>query len=168
MLQLVLGGARSGKSRFAENQAKQSGLEVIYIATAQALDDEMRSRIQHHIDSRPPWPTVEEPIALAEALVKEDAAGRFLLVDCLTLWLTNLLLAEDGVFEREVSAFISVLPTLQANVVLVSNEVGLGVIPMGELSRKYVDEAGRLNQRIAEIADKVTFCAAGLPLTLKA
>ena len=167
MLQLVLGGARSGKSRFAENQATASGLEVIYIATAQALDGEMRERIQHHIDSRPPWPTVEEPIALARALVSADGVGRFLLVDCLTLWLTNLLLAEDAVFEREVAALMRVLPQLQAQVVLVSNEVGLGVIPMGELSRRYVDEAGRLNQRIAELADRVTFCAAGLPLTLK-
>lgn len=166
MIELVLGGARSGKSRYAEQQAAIRG-EVIYIATAQALDKEMQSRIQHHRDSRPAWPTVEEPIHLARALQQADRPGCVLLVDCLTLWLTNLLLADEGVYEREREALFAVLPGLSAEVVLVSNEVGLGVVPMGELSRRYVDEAGRLNQRIAAMADKVTFCAAGLPLTLK-
>lgn len=168
MIELVLGGARSGKSRYAEELAHSSGKEVIYIATAQALDDEMGERIAHHRQSRPSnWPTVEEPLLLARVLADRDGAGQVLLVDCLTLWLTNLLLAEEGVFERETQALYAALPLLQARVILVSNEVGLGVVPLGELSRRYVDEAGRLNQRLAQLAERVTFCAAGLPLTLK-
>ncbi len=169
MLQLILGGARSGKSRLAEQIAKDSGLSVVYIATAQVLDDEMQQRIEHHRQQRPEdWQVCEEPIYLADRLLQCDQPNQLILVDCLTLWLTNLLLAEDTTLQQQqTEKLLAVLAQLQAQVILVSNETGLGVVPMGEISRRFVDEAGRLHQALGQLAHKVTFCVAGFPMILK-
>ncbi len=165
MIELVIGGARSGKSSYAERQARESGLRVTYVATCEARDDEMTTRIAHHRERRPAeWRTVEEPLLLAATLRREAAADACLLVDCLTLWLTNAMFAkrEDGI-----DKLLAVLPTLPGRVILVSNEVGWGIVPENALARRFRDEQGRLNQRIAAIADQVTLVAAGLPLGLK-
>lgn len=169
MLQLILGGARSGKSRLAEQTAINTQLAVTYVATAQALDPEMQSRIEHHQNQRPAhWSLVEEPLYLANALQKIDRSNQIILVDCLTLWLTNLLLLEDqNVQKVECEQLLKVLPTLESEIILVSNETGLGVVPLGEISRQFVDEAGRLHQALGQIADKVVFCVAGFPMILK-
>tara|TARA_R110000822_G_scaffold43774_3_gene117979 strand:+ start:7347 stop:7868 length:522 start_codon:yes stop_codon:yes gene_type:complete len=169
MHELILGGARSGKSRMAEQLAVASGLAVTYIATSQALDGEMSTRIAEHQRRRPAqWGLIEEPLALAAVLRREAAAGRCLLVDCLTLWLTNLLLCEDQTrLARERDALLDCLDTLPGRVILVSNETGLGVVPMGELSRRYVDLAGWLHQEVAQRCQRVLFCIAGLPMALK-
>lgn len=169
-VELILGGARSGKSRLAESRTSESGLEGVYIATAyQSDDEEMQARIEHHQQQRPAeWAVIEEPIELASVLTQLDSATRCVLVDCLTLWLTNLLLAEDeALFEQQIKALIEALPMLQSRVILVSNEVGHGIVPLGELNRRFVDESGRLHQRIAELADRVDFVMAGLPMRLK-
>ncbi|CAI3149025.1 Bifunctional adenosylcobalamin biosynthesis protein CobP [Acinetobacter calcoaceticus] len=169
MLQLILGGARSGKSRLAEQTAIATQLAVTYVATAQALDPEMQNRIAHHQNQRPAhWSLVEEPLFLAKTLQKIDRPNQIILVDCLTLWLTNLLLLDDqNVQEFECEQLIDVLPKLQSEIILVSNETGLGVVPLGEISRRFVDEAGRLHQALGQIADKVVFCVAGFPMILK-
>lgn len=169
MLQLILGGARSGKSRLAEQTAISTQLPVTYVATAQALDPEMQSRIAHHQNQRPAhWSLIEEPLFLANALKKIDQPNQIILVDCLTLWLTNLLLLEDqSVQQFECEQLLKVLPTLESEIILVSNETGLGVVPLGEISRRFVDEAGRLHQALGQIADKVMFCVAGFPMILK-
>lgn len=169
MKELILGGARSGKSRLAEERAEQSGLEVIYVATSQPLDDAMTERVAQHRDRRPAhWGLVEEPIALAQALDSAAGEGRCVLVDCLTLWLTNLLLDPDPQrLRRERDELVETLPALPGRIILVSNETGLGVVPLGELTRRYVDEAGWLHQTLAQLSDRVTFCVAGLPMILK-
>lgn len=169
MLELILGGARSGKSRLAERLAMQSGLAVTYIATSQALDGEMSARIQHHRQRRPAyWDLVEEPLELARALRDNAAPGRCLLVDCLTLWLTNLLMLDDDTrLAMQRDAFLEALAELPGRIILVSNETGLGVVPLGELTRRYVDEAGWLHQAVAERAERVLFTVAGLPMLLK-
>ncbi|MDN8228241.1 bifunctional adenosylcobinamide kinase/adenosylcobinamide-phosphate guanylyltransferase [Acinetobacter baumannii] len=169
MLQLILGGARSGKSRLAEQTAISMQLAVTYVATAQALDPEMQSRIVHHQNQRPAhWSLVEEPLFLAKTLQEIDRLNQIILVDCLTLWLTNLLLLEDqNIQQFECEQLLRVLPTLQSEIILVSNETGLGVVPLGEISRRFVDEAGRLHQALGQIADKVVFCVAGFPMILK-
>ncbi|MDP7814106.1 bifunctional adenosylcobinamide kinase/adenosylcobinamide-phosphate guanylyltransferase [Acinetobacter pittii] len=169
MLQLILGGARSGKSRLAEQTAINMQLAVTYVATAQALDPEMQNRIEHHQNQRPAhWSLVEEPLNLANALQKIDRPNQIILVDCLTLWLTNLLLLEDqNIQQLECEQLLKVLPTLQSEIILVSNETGLGVVPLGEISRRFVDEAGRLHQALGQIANKVVFCVAGFPMILK-
>ena len=169
MLELILGGARSGKSRFAERLAAESGLAVTYIATSQPLDGEMTERIAHHRERRPAhWTLVEEPLQLARVLREQAAANRCLLVDCLTLWLTNLLMLDDAArLAEERDALLECLDGLPGRILLVSNETGLGVVPLGELTRRYVDEAGWLHQAVAERAQRVTFMVAGLPMTLK-
>ncbi|WP_374325273.1 bifunctional adenosylcobinamide kinase/adenosylcobinamide-phosphate guanylyltransferase [Aquipseudomonas alcaligenes] len=169
MLELILGGARSGKSRLAERLATQSGLAVTYIATSQALDGEMSARIQHHRQRRPAdWGLMEEPLELARALRDNAAPGRCLLVDCLTLWLTNLLMLDDDMrLAMQRDAFLETLAELPGRIILVSNETGLGVVPLGELTRRYVDEAGWLHQAVAERAERVLFTVAGLPMLLK-
>lgn len=169
MLELILGGARSGKSRLAERLAADSDLAVTYIATSQALDGEMAARIVHHRQRRPAhWALVEEPLQLARVLREQAGAQRCLLVDCLTLWLTNLLMLEDPArLAAERDAFLECLGELPGRVILVSNETGLGVVPLGELTRRYVDEAGWLHQAVAERAERVTFMVAGLPMILK-
>jgi len=169
MLELILGGARSGKSRLAERLAADSGLEVVYIATGQAGDGEMAARIAHHRAARPAdWGLVEEPLELARALRDNAAPRRCLLVDCLTLWLTNLLMLEDDTrLAMRRDAFLEALGELPGRIILVGNETGLGVVPLGELTRRYVDEAGWLHQAVAERADRVLFTVAGLPMLLK-
>lgn len=181
MRELILGGARSGKSGLAERRADESGLRVIYIATAQALDDEMARRIAHHRARRDAdWGLVEEPLDLAGALTRHAAPDVCLLVDCLTLWLSNLLFAGNAAQQAEaglpvdcpqlsagVRMLIDTLPLLPGRQILVSNEVGSGIVPMVAVSRLFADEQGRLNQRVAALCERVTLVTAGLPLTLK-
>ena len=169
MNELILGGVRSGKSRLAEQHAQATGLPVTYLATATVQDDEMRARVAHHQAQRPShWQLVEEPLALASALQRHAAENHCVLVDCLTLWLTNLLCAEDEVrLRREIAALLEVLPGLPGQIILVSNETGMGVVPLGELTRRYCDEAGRLHQGVAQCCERVILTVAGLPLNLK-
>ena len=181
MNELILGGARSGKSTLAEQRATASGLQVVYVATAQALDGEMEHRIKLHRERRPAsWGLVESPLGLAEVLRQNAAPDVCLLVDCLTLWLSNLLFAGEAarqaeagdaidcrLFSGETGALIETLPQLPGRVIMVSNEVGCGVVPMHAVSRLFADEQGRLNQRVAAVCDRVTLVAAGLPLRLK-
>ncbi len=172
-LTLVLGGARSGKSRYAEQLAKESGLPVTYIATAQVYDAEFAQRIAHHRDRRPTdWQLVEEPFFLADALKQHAAPDRCLLVDCLTLWLAQWICddcqpPQDSSWEAEQQNFLNLLPTLPGNIILVSNEVGMGIVPLGEINRRFQDAQGRLNQAVAGLCNKAVFMAAGLPLQLK-
>lgn len=170
MQTLILGGARSGKSRYAEQLALQSQKTVVYIATAQAQDAEMQTRIAHHQASRSAeWLTIEEPLALATTLAAYAQPECILLVDCLTLWLTNLLGLDDNEqrLKTELQALYAVLPQLTGELLLVSNETGLGIVPLGELTRRYVDEAGRMHQQLAAHMQQVIFMVAGLPLVLK-
>ncbi|HLF97725.1 MAG TPA: bifunctional adenosylcobinamide kinase/adenosylcobinamide-phosphate guanylyltransferase [Methylococcaceae bacterium] len=168
MRELVLGGARSGKSRHAEQRARQSGRKVVYIATGEAGDAEMAVRIAHHRARRPEdWLTVEEPLRLAEALCTHAATERFVLVDCLTLWLGNLLEQGEERFRNERAALLEILPALPGDICLVSNEVGQGVVPVNPLARRFVDEAGRLHQELAARCERVTWIVAGLPQVLK-
>jgi adenosylcobinamide kinase/adenosylcobinamide-phosphate guanylyltransferase len=165
-LTLVLGGARSGKSRYAETLVERAGRGCVYIATAQARDDEMAARIAAHRARRPAgWATIEAPIDLPAVLADRDA-DRAVLVDCLTLWLANALLAGRDV-EADTGALLVALAACAAPVVCVSNEVGLGIVPDNALARAFRDAQGRLNQRVAAIADRVVLMAAGLPLVLK-
>ena len=168
-MQLILGGARSGKSRLAEQIAKDSNLNVTYIATAQAFDHEMQARIDHHQAQRPGhWTVIEEPLYLADCLIELDQPNQLILVDCLTLWMSNLLMHENAELQmQQCQKLLDIVPILQAEVILVSNETGLGVIPIGEISRKFVDESGRLHQQLGQIAEKVIFCVAGFPMMLK-
>ena len=164
---LVLGGARSGKSAFAEKLIVDSGLARIYLATATAGDGEMQTRIaRHRLQRGDDWTTVEEPLALVDALTREATRGRAVLVDCLTLWLSNLMLAErdPDVEARRLTRFLGVA---RYPVVLVSNEVGLGLVPDTPLGRRFRDAQGRLNQIVAALVPNVVFIAAGLPLWLK-
>ena len=184
MITLITGGARSGKSAYAELLAEQSGLHVVYLATARAGDEEMGARIHQHRERRPGhWLTVEEPLALGAALQRHAAADRFVVLDCLTLWLSNLMLVdhreeitqaekvaviEPGpVFVSEREAFLRVLADLPGQLAVISNEVGMGVVPLGALSRFFVDEAGRLNQAVAAKADRLILMVAGCPLVAK-
>ncbi|HXH03371.1 MAG TPA: bifunctional adenosylcobinamide kinase/adenosylcobinamide-phosphate guanylyltransferase [Candidatus Competibacteraceae bacterium] len=168
MKQLILGGARSGKSRLAEQRAEESGLAVVYIATAQVWDAEMAARVERHRARRPAhWGLVECPLALAATLAEQAAPGRCLLVDCLTLWLSNLLAAGDACLEQEKQALLERLPSLPGSLILVSNEVGEGIVPANALARRFRDEAGWLHQTLAGLCDRVTFTVAGLPLELK-
>lgn len=178
---LVLGGARSGKSGLAERLARASGKDVVYVATSYAGDAEMAARIEHHRARRPAgWTTVEEATALAATLQTLCAPGRIVLVDCLTLWLTNLMFSTQREFPEvgpidlpplfvdERAALLDWLDSDAAgDVVFVSNETGMGIVPYGAVSRAFVDEAGRLNQDVAARCDRVLFVAAGLPLVLK-
>ncbi len=170
---LILGGARSGKSAFAEKLAIESNLPVTYIATAQVYDAEFGSRVEHHKVRRPThWKTVEQPFNLGETLKTYAKAGECLVVDCLTLWLAQCICPDcerpDNLdWQNERNALLGTLPTLQGMVLLVSNEVGMGIVPLGEINRQFQDEQGRLNQAVAQLANKVSFVAAGLPLTLK-
>ncbi|MBO9194553.1 bifunctional adenosylcobinamide kinase/adenosylcobinamide-phosphate guanylyltransferase [Rhizobium sp. 16-449-1b] len=164
---LVLGGARSGKSRFAEQLVIDSGLERHYIATGRAWDEEMRARIdQHKADRGDLWTTHEEPLDLAGQLAAIDGEGRAVLVDCLTLWVTNLMMEERDV-AAEFAALSAYLPRAKARLVIVSNEVGLGIVPENRMAREFRDHAGRLHQMIAAAAANVYFIAAGLPLKMK-
>lgn len=166
-LTLVLGGARSGKSRFAETFLASAPGPWIYMATAQALDDEMKARIAHHKTRRgAAWRTVEAPVELPEAITKYGEDAQPLLIDCLTLWLSNLMHANKNP-EAEAERLIAALGALDGPVVVVSNEVGSSIVPDSKLARDFRDAQGRLNQRMAEVADHVVLVVAGLPLTLK-
>lgn len=169
MRSLILGGARSGKSALAERWADASGLDVVYIATAERRDVEMDARVELHRARRPAhWACIEEPLALADVLRRHMAQQRCVLVDCLTLWLSNLLCLDDAArYAHERDALLDAIANASGQVLMVSNEVGLGVVPMGELSRRFVDEAGRLHQALAGQCERVVFTAAGLPLFLK-
>lgn len=164
---LVLGGARSGKSRYAQARAESLPGELLYIATAQALDAEMEDRIaRHRADRGARWGTRDVPLDLPAAIVTNAAPGRVLLVDCLTLWMSNLLFAERDL-DAETEALAAAVAQANGPVLLVANEVGLGIVPDNALARRFRDAAGRLNQTIAAVADEVQFVAAGLPLRLK-
>jgi adenosylcobinamide kinase/adenosylcobinamide-phosphate guanylyltransferase len=173
VLELVLGGARSGKSRLAEERAIATGKQLIYLATAETRDREMSDRVQLHQARRDEqWSLIEEPFKLAQTLQKHSRPDNCILVDCLTLWITNALLKNQEsepslVWETERAELLSVLKSLPGDVVFVSNEVGQGVVPMGELTRKFVDEAGLLHQDLAKICESVLFVVAGLPQFLK-
>lgn len=165
MKELILGGARSGKSAHAQRCAADSGLPVTVIVTGSAGDEEMAERIAHHRAARPAdWRVVEAPRGLAAALRAETAMGRCVIVDCLTLWLMNVI---DSEFEAERQALFDALPDLHGEVLFVANEIGLGIVPMGAETRRFRDGAGRLNQDLAAACERVTFVAAGLPLVLK-
>ncbi len=168
MKNLILGGMRSGNSRLAERLAQQSGLPVTYIATALPGDEEMRRRIAAHCQRRPEaWTVVEEPYALAGVLRMHAAAGHCAIVDCLTLWLTQLMCGDDERCLRARDALLAAVPDLADHLILVSNETGLGTVPMDALSRRFCDEAGRLHQVLAACCDRVVFTVAGLPMVLK-
>lgn len=180
MRTLVLGGARSGKSRYAETLANASGKEVVYLATATASDGEMSARIAHHRASRPAhWITVEETEALGDQLDRLASPHRLILIDCLTLWLSNLMFTgadsypEVGEitlpprFDAQQAMLVAALARCDSDVVMVSNEVGMGLTPMGALSRRFMDEQGRLNQSMAARCERAVFIAAGLPIFLK-
>jgi adenosylcobinamide kinase/adenosylcobinamide-phosphate guanylyltransferase len=163
-LTLVLGGARSGKSRYAEGLVMRAAPPWTYVATAEALDEEMRARIAHHRlrrDAR--WRTLEAPLDLVGAVAQTSGPT---LIDCLTLWLSNVLLAGRGV-QAESERLLAAMATAPGPLVAVSNEVGLGLVPETPLGRAFRDAQGRLNQTVAAVADRVIFMAAGLPLTLK-
>ncbi|MDU0341006.1 bifunctional adenosylcobinamide kinase/adenosylcobinamide-phosphate guanylyltransferase [Bosea rubneri] len=165
-LTLVLGGARSGKSRHAEALIEALPAPWVYIATAQAYDDEMRARIAEHRARRSQdWRTVDAPMALPEAL-RAVPSGQPVLVDCLTLWLTNLILAERDI-AIATGELMAACREAQGPIVLVSNEVGLGIVPENALARRFRDEAGRLHQRLASQAERVVFMVAGLPMQVK-
>jgi adenosylcobinamide kinase/adenosylcobinamide-phosphate guanylyltransferase len=169
MRELILGGVRSGKSRLAEQHANDSGLDVVYVATAQVRDAEMQQRIVHHQARRPAhWQVIEAGHNLAQVLQQQAGHGRCVLVDCLTLWLTQLLCdVSEAELQREVDALLAVLPTLPGQIILVSNETNMGIVPMGELSRRYCDEAGRLHQQVGALCERVILTVAGIPLVVK-
>lgn len=164
---LVLGGARSGKSSFSERLVEASGLSMHYVATGRAWDDEMRERIDHHKERRGEgWTTHEEPLDLVSLLTRIDDEKRVVLVDCLTLWVTNLMM-EGRDMAAEFAALAAFLPEARARLILVSNEVGLGIVPENRMAREFRDHAGRLHQIVAEKSAEVYFVAAGLPLKMK-
>lgn len=171
MLELYLGGARSGKSRLAEARAVASGKTLVYIATATADDSEMAERIAHHRQQREGggWKTIEAPEQLADAIAAHASDESCVLVDCLTLWLSNWLMKDDDALWQRVRAeFLYGIQRAPGQLILVSNEVGQGVVPMGALSRRFVDEAGRLHQELAAVSERVVLVTAGLEQVLKA
>jgi len=173
MIELVMGGARSGKSRYAEQQAQLLEKPVIYIATAEAGDAEMQARIERHQADRPKcWQTLEEPIRLANAIRQYSNAENCLLIECLTLWLSNVLSDKQGelqqeLFQQEKTDLLQALSERTGHIIMVSNEVGQGVVSIHKTTRLFVDEAGRLHQDIARISDRVVFVTAGLSQVLK-
>ena len=166
---LILGGARSGKSRYGEEMALGSGLKPAYIATAEAWDDEMRERIAVHQDRRfgRGWLEIEAPLGLAEAIAENAAEDRVLLIDCLTLWLTNLMMAKRDI-DAAASTLLAVLARAPGQSILISNEVGFGIVPENAMARRFRDLAGRLHQDIARDANQVLLMVAGLPVVVKA
>lgn len=165
---LVLGGARSGKTAFAERLALHSGGKPAYLATATVLDGEMRERVQSHQATRGVrFDTIEEPLDLSRAILKAGASYDVILVDCLTLWITNLLMANEDVSNAVGELCATLMEFRQAKVILVSNEVGLGIVPDNAMARTFRDLAGSAHQRLAGVCEDVYFVAAGLPLTMK-
>lgn len=168
-ISLILGGVKSGKSALAERQASASELKVTYIATATADDLAMQQRISHHQQHRPShWQTIEEPIHLAEQLQRQCIDNHCVLVDCLTLWLTNLLMQDNDVLlKSEIDALLATLPNIKGELIIVSNETNMGIMPLGDITRRYCDEIGLLHQAIAALSDTVVLTVAGLPHILK-
>ncbi len=168
---LVLGGAKSGKSRFALNVCNSSNRERILLATAQALDQEMEERIRRHkVERGDGWHTVEEPLKVAETIGSLDSKDTVILLDCLTLWLNNLYMEygeDQEAIDKAIENLALQLTNIQGTVVMVSNEVGMGIVPDNQLSRTYRDTAGYMNQRIARLSGKVVAVLAGIPLVLK-
>ena len=166
---LILGGVKSGKSALAESLAIRSSLNVHYIATASADDGEMQKRIETHQQRRPShWQTVETPIHLAATIQQHCTANQCVLVDCLTLWLTNLLMQDDEVqLQREIDLLVDCFNNIDGTLIMVSNETNMGIMPLGELTRRYCDEIGILHQRIAKQCNNVVLTVAGLPHILK-
>lgn len=180
MRTLIIGGARSGKSAYAERLAVASRKRIVYIATAQAGDDEMKSRIAHHRERRDVyWTTVEETIELGRTIEKHSGPDTLIMVDCLTVWLSNLLFSDERsypeigviepppVFQYQRSLLLKALENAKGGVILVSNEIGQGVVPLGAISRWFVDESGRLNQDVAVVCNRAVLIVAGLPVVLK-
>lgn len=176
MKSLILGGVKSGKSRYAENLLKEflvsnqlDESRACLIATAQALDEGMLMRIERHKQQRPSsWQLLEEPIHLAQALKKAEKNSSIILIDCLTLWLTNLLMLEDERFlQTSIDEFLLAVTECSSELVLVSNETNMGIMPLGQLTRDYCDKAGMLHQSLAQICEHVSLVVAGLPLSLK-
>lgn len=164
---LVLGGARSGKSRYAQSIAEAAGGRLVFVATAQAFDDEMTDRIRRHrADRDARWTTVEAPLDLAGAIAAADSEDTVVLVDCLTLWASNLLLGEEDADAR-LALMLDVLAGARGQVILVANEVGLGIVPDNALARRFRDLAGTINQRVAAAVDRVHMTVAGIPLVVK-
>jgi adenosylcobinamide kinase / adenosylcobinamide-phosphate guanylyltransferase len=170
MKTLILGGVRSGKSRYAGELAGAKAGPVTVIATASAEDAEMSARIEAHRRKRPrEWTLIEEPLYLGAALRGADTPAGVIIVDCLTLWLSNLLCGEDAdVIRRETDNLLDTLPKLRGDCALISNEVGFGIIPASALARRFGDESGSLHQRLAALCDRVILMVAGIPVTLKA
>jgi adenosylcobinamide kinase / adenosylcobinamide-phosphate guanylyltransferase len=167
---LILGGVRSGKSRYAEQLAVTHAGSVAVIVTATAGDEEMAARIAAHRARRPAhWQVVEEPIALGRALLEVTRPGSVVIIDCLTLWLTNILTQSEGnlLLQRESDALLDAMRAVEGSVILVSNEVGSGIVPVNELARRFTDATGSLHQRLAEACDRVVWMVAALPLTIK-
>lgn len=167
---LVLGGIRSGKTALAERMAGDTNNAVVYLATATAGDDEMRVRIQRHQQQRPEgWGLEEEPLQLAQVLARQAKAAHppCILIDCMSLWLSNLLHAGEETFARERADFLQQISLYPGDLVIVSNEVGLGTIGMDPLTRRFADELGWLNQALAALSNKVMMSVAGLPMVLK-
>jgi adenosylcobinamide kinase/adenosylcobinamide-phosphate guanylyltransferase len=163
----ILGGARSGKSGFALKTAAAVPGRKAYIATAQALDDEMEQRIaRHRAERADEWQTFEEPVKIQDVIARINGAYDVLLIDCLTLWITNLMLGNDDV-EIKSQLLLDALSACRSTVFIVSNEVGLGIVPDNRLTREFRDIAGTLNQKVAAVSDEVYFMAAGLPLRMK-
>lgn len=169
MKTLILGGVRSGKSRLAEKLATGTGMHITYLATATASDAEMQTRIEEHRRHRPEdWLVIEEPLHLTSVLSEHADVGRCMIIDCLTLWLTNCLMADDiTAYEQERDAFFEILDSLQGEIIMVSNETNMGVMPLGNLTRVYCDEAGKMHQILAQISERVILTVAGLPHVLK-
>ncbi|MBV1934587.1 MAG: bifunctional adenosylcobinamide kinase/adenosylcobinamide-phosphate guanylyltransferase [Parvibaculaceae bacterium] len=164
---LVLGGARSGKSRYGEQLVERASGQHVYVATAQAWDGEMEDRIVHHQNRRgDTWVLIEEPLALADLLRTKISENQIVLVDCLTLWLSNLMGAEKNI-ETSVDDLIEAVRTCKGRAVFISNEVGQGIVPDNAMARLFRDEAGRMHQRLAEVCDAAIMVVAGLPLILK-
>ncbi|MEN3110584.1 bifunctional adenosylcobinamide kinase/adenosylcobinamide-phosphate guanylyltransferase [Uliginosibacterium paludis] len=165
---LILGGARSGKSRFAQGIAEAHAGDIELIVTAEILDKEMRERVAKHQAERPAhWHVTEAPLDLPAAVARLAQPGACVLVDCLTLWLSNILCTQPDTLEQRVQALGTAIQAAQGQLLLVSNEVGWSIVPENKLARLFRDEQGRLNQRVAALCDEVTLVAAGLPLRLK-
>ena len=163
----ITGGARSGKSSFAIAEASKAKGKKAYIATAEALDDEMKERIERHRKQRGnEWDTYEEPLEIGEVIKEIEGRFEVVVIDCLTLWLSNLMMTDNDI-GKEIEGFVSSLSTIHCSLYIVSNEVGMGIVPENEMARRFRDLAGMLNQRVAEIADEVYMAVAGIPVKIK-
>ncbi len=169
MIELILGGAKSGKTAHALECAVNTGLPVTYVATATSGDEEMADRIANHKAERPDhWGLIEEPVRLAQIVDIHAVLGQCIIIDCLTLWFTNLLFNDDGdLFARQTEAFLLAMENSKGHIIMVSNETGLGIVPVNKMSRQFCDAAGLMHQRLASISTRVRMVIAGLPLELK-